>query len=322
MNDGRRYTIRSPILSNLPPTRPTLPAPLLPIVGSTRYPHRPLAPAVYTPAFSWRLGARCCRSRWLAGQIYGLLFLVAPGGLPVLCSWTTLAAHLLRQQRPSVAQRLSAGFAPGLVFYGLVGAVHAVHAVARLLGYLPILLVYFPLGFPAFRTLFPEMFVRLSVGGYGCSVARLWPGLVGRFGELRIGTVLGGSCRWLGARAIFRLLSCGTAASGVSQEVGPVLLAPGLTVYGGLGAVAAQAHGLGLRALFLGPCTISLLLGLGAEWGPLRRRVFRRCPFLGSGFYRSRLLLFRIPLGKIDSICEKLWFYILHPSPSRERGIK
>ena len=134
----------------------------------------------------------------------------------------------------------------------------------------PFPLVYLPLGFPAFRTLFPEMFVRLSVGGYGCSVARLWPGLVGRFGGLRIGTVLGGSCRWLGARAIFRLLSCGTAASGVSQEVGPVLLAPGLTVYGGLGAVAAQAHGLGCRALFPVSFTIFLFLGLGAEWGPLR----------------------------------------------------
>ena len=156
------------------------------------------------------------------------------------------------------------------------------------------------------------MFVRLSVGGYGCSVARLWPGLVGRFGGLRIGTVLGGSCRWLGARAIFRLVSCGTAASRVSQEVGLVLLAPGQAVYGGLGAVAAQTHGLGGRALFPAPSTISLFLGLGGEWSPLRCKVFRRCPFLGTVFSRSRLLLFRIPLGKIEGICNKLWFYIGH----------
>ena len=96
-----------------------------------------------------------------------------------------------------------------------------------------------------FRTLLPEAFVGLSVGGYTFPVARLWPGLVGRFGGSRIGAVWGGSCRWVGVRAIFRLLGRGTAVFDVSQEVGLVLLAPGQTVYGGLGTVAAQAHGLG-----------------------------------------------------------------------------
>ena len=41
MNDGGRYSIQSPILSNLPPTRPTLSPPFTPFPGQ-HFPHHPV----------------------------------------------------------------------------------------------------------------------------------------------------------------------------------------------------------------------------------------------------------------------------------------